>query len=329
MNGIAQTLRRASSSVEDFRGDYDRLTAMMRASWEQNDAPPFLYTPEFLADWFRYPGSSFSLAPTIYRGSEPIAFAVGYPRRVMIGGAERRILISTFLTVAPERKSSGCGVVVWGELMRRAAEAGFDGVVNYCVEGAAMDRMIHGICSWLDVPLLRVTSFSYLHTAMRIPPAEAGGPGPCPSPGHLCRAAAEMPRHAEISRLWTEHEAAWQLNRLGAVSVKAGPDERPAVLTGYVTSVADAVRTRFLVIEDALWGDLAAHGRETLVRGLLAKAAAAGARVAILPLLRYSDTRPFVAAGFVPAQHTMHCYLTMWSDPLVGRSAHGLYLDVI
>ena len=262
MNGIAQTLRRASSSVEDFRGDYDRLAAMMRASWEQNEAPPFLYTPEFLADYFRYPGSSFSLAPTIYRGSEPIAFAVGYPRRAMIGGAERRILISTFLTVAPEQKSSGCGVVVWGELMRRAAEAGFDGVVNYCVGGAPMDRMIHGICRWLEVPLLRATSFSYLHKSMWIPAAEAGEPRPCSSPAHLCSAAAEMPRHAEISRLWTEPEAAWQLTRLGAVSVNAGPDERPSVLSGYVTSVADAVRTRFLVIDDVLWGDLAAHGRE-------------------------------------------------------------------
>jgi hypothetical protein len=329
MNGIAQTVRRASSSVEDFRGDYERLAAMMRASWEHNEAPPFLYTPEFLADYFRYPGSSFSLAPTIYRGSEPIAFAVGYPRRVMIGGAERRILISTFLTVARERKSSGCGVVVWSELMRRAAQAGFDGVVNYCVEGAVMDRMIHGICRWLELPLLRAASFSYLHKSMWIPAAEAGEPGPYPSPADLCRAAAEMPRHADISRLWMEDEAAWQLTRLGAVSVRAGPDERPAVLTGYVTSVADAVHTRFLIIDDVLWGDLAARGRETLVRALLSKASAAGARVAILPLLRYADTRPFVASGFMHAQHTTHCYLTMWSDPLDGRPADRCYLDVI
>jgi hypothetical protein len=329
MNGIAQTVARASSSVEDFRGDYDRLAAMMRASWEQNPAPPFLYTAEFLADCFRYPGSTFSLAPTIYRGSEPVAFAVGYPRRVMAGGAERRILISTFLTVAPELKSSGYGVVVWGELMRRAAQAGFDGVVNYCPEGEAMDRMIHGICRWLDVPLQRVASFSYLHKSMWVPAADTGEPHACPSPADLCRAAAEVRRHAEISRIWTQDEATWQLARLGAVSVKAGRYARPAVLTGYVTCVADAVRTRFLVIEDVLWGDLAARDRATLVRDLLSQAAAAGARVAILPMLGYADPRPFVASGFVPAQHTTHCYLTMWTDPLFGRPADRCYLDVI
>ena len=46
--------------------------------------------------------------------------------------------------------------------MRRAAAAGYDGVVNYCADGEAMHRMIETGCRLLDLPLVRVKSFSYL-----------------------------------------------------------------------------------------------------------------------------------------------------------------------
>jgi hypothetical protein len=328
MKGIAETVRRASACAEDFRGDYDRLAAMMQASWQQNAAPPFLYTAEFLADAFSYPEASFSLAPAIYHGSEPVAFVLGSPRRVTAGGAERRILISTLLSVAPEHKSSGYGIVVWGELMRRAAEAGFDGAVNYCVEGEAMDRMIHGICHRLRLPVTRAASFSYLAKSMWVPVKGGGESRPPASADRLCQAAAGIPGHAEFSRRWTEDEAAWQLARLGAISVTAGPDSRPAVLTGYLATVADAVRTRCLVIEDVLWGDLAAADRASLVRDLIAKAVSAGARVAMLPALGYADTEAFVASGFAPAEHTTHAYLTMWSGSALEARPDGYYLDV-
>src|SRR6202012_1715259 len=111
------------------------------------------------ADWLGGPGTP--LAPAIYTDEGLVAFAAGLPRQVEIAGAPRRILISTFLTVAPAHKSSGYGIVVWSELMRRAAAAGFDGVVNYCVDGQAMHRMIETGCRLLDLPLLRVKTFSY------------------------------------------------------------------------------------------------------------------------------------------------------------------------
>jgi hypothetical protein len=327
MTGVARTVARASSAAEDFRGDYDRLAAMLQASWKQNATAPFLYTAEFLADCFRYPGSSFALAPTIYRGSEPIAFVVGQPRRVTIGDAERRILISTFLTVAPEHRSTGYGVVVWAELMRRAAQAGFDGVVNYCVDGEAMDRMIHGICRRLGLGLIRVASFSYLARSTWVPGGGELHPGP--SAGELAEAAAAMPGQAGLSRLWSDDEAAWQLSRCGAVSVKAGSAPPPGVLTGYVISVADAVGTRCLVVDDVLWGDLVADDRPALVRDLVMKATAAGARMAIVPVLGYADPQPFVASGFVPSPPTTHAYLVTWSDPAPSRAPDRYYLDVI
>lgn len=330
MVGIAHTVRRASESAEDFRGDYDRLAAMMEASWALSPTPPYVYTAELLGDYFRYPGASFSLAPTIYDGAEPVGFAVGYPRRVLLNGVERRVLISTLLTVAPEQQSSGYGIVVWSELMRRAAAAGFDGVVNYCVAGQAMDRMVPGACRRLGLPVLPAVSFSYLARSMWTPEAwPAQDPGP-PTVGNLIDAAAEMPRHAEISRLWTEPEAAWELARHGAVAVKAESDRRPAVLTGCVMSVADAIRTRCLVVQEVLWGAVTDDAdRESLVRALLAQAVAAGARIACVPDLGHADMGPFLAAGFAPTDHRANAYLTIWSEPAPSRPPDGWYVDLI
>jgi hypothetical protein len=327
--GIAHTVARASESVEDFRGDYEQLATMVQASWAQNPTPPYLYTAEFLADCLRYPGAGCSLAPTIYDRAEPVAFAVGYPRRVIAGGAERRVLISTLLTVAPEHKASGYGIVVWSELMRRAAQAGFDGVVNYCTEGGAMDRMIRGGCRLLGLPVLRFGSFSYLTRSLWGPVPDSAESGCEASAQDLCRAAAKMPERADLSRLWTHEEAAWQLSRLGGVSAKGGTDSDPAVLTAYVIPIADAVRTRCLVIEDVLWGNLTADDRQALVRRLITKAAAAGARAAIVPRVGYADVQPFLASGFLASDHTIHAYLTIWSEPGVDRPPKRCYIDVI
>ncbi len=329
MAGIADALRRAAGSVEDFRGDYAELAAMMRASWAEGPNPPYLYTAELLADCFRCPGSSFELAPCIYDDSELVAFVAGCPRRVMTGDVERRILISSFLTVAPADKSSGYGILVWSDLMRRAAEAGFDGVVNYCVDGEAMHRMIDQSCRLLGLPLLRVKSFSYLTRLLPPPGAGSSVPEGAPSADQLVKAAAGLVGEAELCRVWSETEAAWQLSRLGSVSVASGTGANVAVLTGNVLTVADTAATRCLVIDDVLWGDLAAGARPSLVERLVDQGAQQGARYAIVPLLGYADLRPFVSAGFLPVAHTMHAYLTLWSEPVTERPAERYYLDVI
>ncbi len=316
---------RASESVEDFRGDYDQLAEMMRASWGESPTPPYLHTAEFMADCFRYPGASFSLAPSIYRGSELVAFVAGYPRTVLIDGAVRRVLISTFLTVAPAHKASGYGIVVWGELMRRAASAGFDGAVNYCADGQAMNRMIEGSCRLMGLPVLRAASLPYLTRPIW---EAAGESGKYPSVEDLVSAAAGMRERADLCRLWTDAEAAWQLSRLGAVAVRGGPGEDPAVLTGHVISVDDAHRTRCLVIQDILWGSIGVPERQALARDLIHQAASLGARAAILPLVAYADMQPFASLGFFPAPHTVHAYLTVWADPPPDRSPQRYYLDV-
>jgi hypothetical protein len=319
-----QALSRASEIVEDFRGDYDQLAEMMRASWGESPTPPYLHTAEFMADWFGYPGASPSLAPSIYHGSDLVAFVAGYPRTVLIDGVEMRLLISTFLTVAPAEKASGYGIVLWGELMRRAAGVGFDGAISYCAEGHAMNRMIEGSSRLFGLPLLRATSLPYLIR----PISEPGGErAKHPSARDLLTAAAAMREHADLCRVWTEAEAAWQLSRVGAVAVRGGTDREPAVLTGHVMSIDDADQTRCVVIQDILWGSIGARDRQALGHDLIMQAASRGARVAILPLVTYADMQPFAGLGFFPTPHTVHAYLTVFSEAVPARPQR-YYLDV-
>jgi hypothetical protein len=62
---------------------------------------------------------------------------------------------------------------------------------------------------------------------------------------------------------------------------------------------------------------------------LLAQAAGDGAGYVVLPVMGYADVRPFLAVGLVPSPHTMHAYLTLWSDPGAVQTVERYYLDVI
>lgn len=318
---------------EDFRGDCEQLASVMRASWAGTPNPSYLYTAEFLADCFRYPGVTPALSPAIYAGAELIAFAIGLPRHVTLDGVSRRIVIATFVTVAETHQRSGYGAAIWSELMRRSAAAGYDAAVTYCAAGESMQRIVERCSSAEDFPHLLVKSFSYLVRTM--PPTAAGASevGARPSPQMLIRAAAAQLAHesrsgadaSSLHREWTMAEAEWQLSRLGAVAVTGGG----AVLGGTVATVDDAARSRVLIVEDILWGQLEGAARHILVAQLLDQAAAEGASYAVVPLLGYADMRPFLTAGFLPAPHTMHANLTLWRDPDTARPARSFYLDVI
>ena len=125
--------------------------------------------------------------------------------------------------------------------------------------------------------------------------------------------------------MWSDAEAEWQLSRTGSVAVGDGG----AVLTGSVVTVADEARSRYLVVDDVLWGSAGDEARRRLLAGLLARAAGDGAGYAVLPVTGYADIGPFLAAGMVPSPHTMHAYLTLWSDPTAVRPVERYYLDVI
>jgi hypothetical protein len=333
MTQIADTISRAAQAVEEFRGDHEELAAVMRASWVDGPGAPYLYTADLLANWLSYPGADLAPTPAIYTDEGLVAFAAGLPRPVEVAGVPRRILISALLTVAPAQKAAGYGIVVWSELMRRAAAAGYDGVVNYCADGGGMHRMIETGCRLLELPLTRVRSFSYLvgRVTPRGPAGAKAADGKRPSAPRLAdAAAAQGARHrAEglpaLWRTWSRAEAEWQLSRLGSVAVGAGD----AVLTASIVTVADDARSRYLVVDDVLWGTTGHQERQQLVSELLAQASGAGASYAVLPAMGYAEVGPFVAAGMVPSPHTMHAYLSLWSDPGAAQPVECYYLDVI
>ena len=136
---------------------------MMRASWADGPSAPYLYTPELLADWLGYPGADPPLAPAIYSDEGLVAFAAGLPaagrdRRGARGGSSSR----PSSPLRPRRRrratASSCGASSCGAPPRPDTTAS----INYCADGEAMHRMIETGCRLLDLPLVRVKSFSYL-----------------------------------------------------------------------------------------------------------------------------------------------------------------------
>jgi hypothetical protein len=312
-------------AIEDFRGDFDAVAAMMEESWGEAVTAPLLYSDAFLRSCFDYPGASFELAPAIYEDDRPVAFVAGFPRRVRYAGTDHAVLLITFLTAAAEHRSSGYGIVIWSELVRRAREAGFDGMVNYCVEGEAMNRMIVPACRRLRLPVVNVYSAHYLSRMLSSAGSGDGDGAEAPTVEDVIDATAPLAEQAPLARTWTEPEVRWQLTRLGAVATAEGDGS----LTGYVMEIANARRTRCLMVEDILWGELDDGGRESLVRRFAADAAATGARLAVVPQLGYADTAPFAAAGFRPSGRIVHMYLSLWGDAPPVEPVSSCYLDVL
>jgi hypothetical protein len=309
--------------IDDFRGDFEQIAAMMEEAWAVSTSPPLLYTPTFLKSSFEYPGAAFSLAPTLYDGDQPLAFVAGFPRTIAYSGEQYTVLLITFLTAAAEHRNAGYGIVIWNELVRRAREAGFDGMVNYCIEGDAMNRMIVPAARRMKVPVQRVYSVEYLSRVLW-PKRDTPEPVTPPLDRFLER-AAEIAEDTPLARIWTEAEARWQCTREGAISVEAGN----GLLTGYIMQTADARRTKSLLVEDVLWGSLADDERAALVVALTTRAAAAGARVAAVPSLGYADLRAFEAAGFRPSQRVVHMYLSLWGAAPAVEPLSSCYLDVV
>jgi hypothetical protein len=300
---------------------------MIESSWAASATAPFLYTPEYLRTSFEYPGADLSFAPTVYEGADPVAFVAGFPRRISVDGKTCNILVFALLTAAAAHRNRGYGIVIWSELVRRARAAGFDGMVNYCVEGEAMNRMIVGSCRRLRLPVERVYSVSYLTKILR-PSGSAVDQEPDAAAATLLEAAASLPEEGALVRRWTPPEANWQCSRAGAVSSTLTGEPCGGVLTGYVLQVANAKRTKCLVVDDVLWGGLPEPDQEVLVRRLVDDAAAAGAQIAVVPQQGYADLGAFTAVGFRPSSRVVHTYLTLWNGTETPSRVSSCYLDV-
>ena len=92
--------------------------------------------------------------------------------------------------------------------------------------------------------------------------------------------------------------------------------------------IANANRTKCLIVEDVLWGDLKPQERVGLATGLLENAASAGVQMAVAPHLGYADMEPFRAARFRPSTRVLHAYLTVWNGEPHAEMLSSMYLDV-
>jgi hypothetical protein len=326
----ASQTSRTPFQIEDFRGDFSHVAALIQASWKENGKQGLLYSPEFIASCLSYPGSSHSLAPTLYQAEKPCAFVAGFPRAIQYRGRELRVILCTLLSVSNEYKKSGYGIVLWSELVKRAKSAGYDGMVNYCVEGEPMNAMILGCCRMMKLPTERIFSVHYL---MRLLQPATSTPARNESADNLVekflRAADLIGKDTPLTRIWTEKEVQWQLRRHGGLVAHHRSGDKEGLLTAYLMHAANERRTKCLLIEDVLWGTLDDAQRLALVEQLLSRGIQAGAQLAFLPCLNYAGIAPFRAARFRSSPRTLHCYLTVFDGQPVPEPVPSLYLDVI
>ena len=320
----------SARTMADFRGDFDQLSQLMELSWSENPSQSSLYTAECLQSYFLYPGASCALAPTIYHGSRPVGFVAGFPRSVQYKDKQWKVLVITFLTVATEYKKKGYGIVLWSELVKRAQALGYDGMVNYCVDGDTMNGMILGSCRLLNLPITEVRTVPYWSRVLLPRDRTSVESRPSESAVELfVELAKEVSEREPFARTWSKAEAEWQCEgRLGSVVAKAELDSRRGMLVGYVMPLANASRTKCLFVEDVLWGDLQPQERDDLLKRFLERAALAGVQMAVLPHLGYADLQPFHAARFRPSQRTLHAYLTIWNGEPCTQTLDSMYLDV-
>jgi GNAT superfamily N-acetyltransferase len=324
------TVQGTRRSISDFRGDYQSLASVVQRSWAENSQQGLCYSAEFLESFLATPGASISLAPALYENDVLIGFASGFARRIQYHGRLLNVITSSFLSVLPEYKKSGYGVVLWTELVKRARAQGFDGMVNFCVDGEPMNRMIEGCCRRLQLPVERIFSVRYMASVLK---PEAFGEDLTPSlsnaPNDFLELAAPLLLSQPLSRVWTIEEAEWQCaRRADGVSVHTSTGSRRGILAGYILPILDRQRTKCLLVEDILWKELAPEERLQLLQRFLAQAVSKGAQMASVPNLGYADLLPFKKLRFLPVRRVLHCYLTLFRSDLTLEKLPSMYLDV-
>jgi GNAT superfamily N-acetyltransferase len=324
------TVQGTRRSISDFRGDYQSLASVVQRSWAENSQQGLSYAAEFLESFLTAPGASISLAPALYENDVLIGFASGFARRVQYHGRLLNVITSSFLSVLPEYKKSGYGVVLWTELVKRARAQGFDGMVNFCVDGEPMNRMVEGCCRRLQLPVERIFSVRYMASVLK---PEAFGEDLTPSssnaPNDFLELAAPLLLSQPLCRVWTIEEAEWQCaRRADGVSVHTSAGSRRGILTGYILPILDRQRTKCLLVEDVLWDELAPEERLQLLRRFLTQAVSKGAQMASVPNLGYADLLPFKKLRFLPVRRVLHCYLTLFRSDLTLEKLPSIYLDV-
>lgn len=322
-----------SLEIQDFRGDFEEVSQLIQTSWSENAQKPLRYSTEFLASCFQYPGASYAMAPTMYMGHEPVAFAAGFPRTVRYRGRDLRVIVASFLSVSVGQKNKGYGVLLWNELVKRARTAGYDGMVNYCVDGESMNGIILGCCRMLKLATARFFSARYQMRVL-VPKrasqthAEQEESTEADAVSAFLEGVQPILEATPLARVWSEAEAEWQLKRHGSIVAQHKASSRRGMITGYLMEIANPQRTRCLLMEDLLWGTLEPSEREALLQQFLDRAAFASAQMAIVPILNYADMEPLRAARFRTSPRVVHGYLTVFSGEPAPEEVPAEYLDI-
>jgi hypothetical protein len=320
----------ARRSIENFRGDYQGLARMMRRSWEENSHQGLSYSGEFLESFLTAPGASASLQPALYGSDVLIGFASGFRRLLKHNGHPLQLITSSFLSVLPEYKKFGFGIVLWSELVKRSRAEGFDGMLNFCVDGEPMNGMVEGSCRRLGLSVQRIFSIRYMSALLGSKDFDA----PASRPEPVCvddflELCAPLLSSQPLARSWTSQEAKWQcLHRTNSVVAHSLHGSRRGILTGYVMPVLDREQTKCLLVEDVLWDELLIEERIQLLRQFLSQAVSSGARMATVPILGYADLGPFKTLRFFPTRRVLHCYLTLFNSVVLPERLPSMYLDV-
>src|SRR5713226_2326986 len=311
-----------------FRGDFGALAAMIQRSWADNPNQPLLFSEAFLRSAFDYPGSSFSLAPAVYGDAGLIGFLAGFPRSVRWDVHPARLILNSFLTADTTVKGPGVGIKLWGDLVKRCREEGYDGTITFCVEGDGMSRMMPLLSRLLKLHTERIFAVEFLVRLLRPAPSEAPTQTSDADINLFMELASALPSNLPMVRLWTRAEAEWQCrNRNGALTVSSNVGGRRGMLTGYLMQAASVPPTTVVLLGDLLWGDLEPAERTELLEKFLRVAAGQGARFASCPVLGYASIVPVMAAGFRRSKRVIQTYLTFWNG-LQPRPVRGLYIDV-
>ena len=319
-----------------FRGDFGGLAAMIQQSWATNSNQSLLYSEAFLRSAFDFPGSSFSLAPAVYGDAGLLGFIVGFPRTVRWSADAQpaRLTLNSFLTAATSVKGPGVGIKLWGDLVERCRGQGYDGTINFCVEGDGMSRMMPIFSRLLKLKTERIFSVEFLVRLLRpAPSAQISNPvSDLDSDRDIdlfMELASALPSTLPLVRLWTRAEAEWQCrNRAGALTVSSDVGGRRGILTGYLMQAASAPPTTVVLLGDLLWGNLEPAERTELLERFLRAAAVRGAGFASCPVLGYAALDPLTVAGFRRSKRMIHTYLTFWNG-LQPLPVTALYIDVL
>ena len=310
-------------SLRDLRA----AAALIRESWSENRGGEPDYDERFLRSCLEYPEKSI-IAPAIYEDDKLVAMVCGFPRNVLLRGSERRLLLMTFLTVAPRKKGHGLGTSVWAHCLRKAQEAGFDGAIHYCSEGNISNFVTVNAARREGLSATQIMSVHFLQKLLK-PSSTEFSHSQIPSVSDFLDAANSVRQHASLIRVWTPPEAEWQMeHRAGAFCVTERSESAVGALTGYCVTTRDSCGTRCMMIDDVLWYDFSLEKQENMLQRFTL-GAAAKAEIAVVPLLEYVDLSVFKRCGFRLARRRLNAYVTLWNTKAEANELRPFYMDVL